>query len=206
MQIAESLKSKKCKSYTILKESLKNIFIKILWKKSAHNKCKSFQMLLTFWPIMTNNSTLWYVSQLFHIEGGRWGDLNLLSSSSSSSGWYTCSGAFVLVQGASEVDWETSFRGVFSYRPLAPWKMLSFRPNRGFPRSKSLQLRAEMRMTKARQLSPEGGEKCGFFLRGGHASFAAAVQFDEVPDTGWPLQAWVKCQTLKASEYFRCKY
>ena len=25
-------------------------------------------------------------------------------------------------------------------------------------------------MTKARQLSPEGGEKCGFFLRGGHAS------------------------------------
>ena len=30
-----------------------------------------------------------------------------------------------------------------------------------------------MRMTKARQLSPEGGEKCGFFLRGGHAASAA---------------------------------
>ena len=92
---------------------------------------------------MTNNSTLWYISQLFHMEEGRWGDLNLLSSSSSSSGWYTCSGAFVLVQGASEVDWETSFRGVFSYRPLAPWKMLSFRPNRGFPRSKNCLAAAE---------------------------------------------------------------
>ena len=36
------------------------------------------------------------------------------------------------------------------------------------PKSRLSQL-VQLAMTKARQLSPEGGEKCGFFLRGGHA-------------------------------------
>lgn len=45
---------------------------------------------------------------------------------------------------------------------LAPGKCAFFSP-----KSRLSQVQA---MTKARQLSPEGGEKCGFFLRGGHAN------------------------------------